>query len=211
MKRCIFRSRRRVGLCEFSDRLFFHRSRSRRRSSPNSRAAELYDRKSSVTNRSGPKAYFFRSLRISFSSACCFAWTGPAHRRVFVHRGGEDRPELQWILERHLAGRDLRIDLRDVLHVRFFWRWRSRRILLGATARTGWLAHPSLLWREDCQTTPFAVECVRQVLGSERGGFLGLLSGRGRARVRLLQLAADRALPSSPGRGRDPQNQGRKT
>src|SRR5271165_5371882 len=34
------------------------------------RAAALYDRKSSVTNRSGTKAYFFRSLRISFNAAC---------------------------------------------------------------------------------------------------------------------------------------------
>jgi hypothetical protein len=32
----------------------------------------LYDRKSSVTNRSGTKAYFFKSLRISFSAACLF-------------------------------------------------------------------------------------------------------------------------------------------
>jgi hypothetical protein len=29
-----------------------------------------YDRKSSVSNRSGAKAYFFRSLRISFRAAC---------------------------------------------------------------------------------------------------------------------------------------------
>ena len=43
--------------------------RSRRRSSPSSRAAEPYDRKSSVTNRSGAKAYLFRSLRINFSAA----------------------------------------------------------------------------------------------------------------------------------------------
>jgi hypothetical protein len=30
------------------------------------RAAGAYDRRSSVTSRSGAKAYFFRSLRISF-------------------------------------------------------------------------------------------------------------------------------------------------
>jgi hypothetical protein len=29
-----------------------------------------YDRESSVTNRSGANAYFFRSLRISFRAAC---------------------------------------------------------------------------------------------------------------------------------------------
>src|SRR5271166_1845864 len=39
--------------------------RSCRPSIPRSRAAALYDRKSSVTNRSGIKAYFFKSLRIS--------------------------------------------------------------------------------------------------------------------------------------------------
>src|SRR5271165_3429824 len=41
------------------------------------RAAALYDRKSSVTNRSGTKAYFFRSLRISFNAACLLRldWT----------------------------------------------------------------------------------------------------------------------------------------
>ena len=77
MKRCILRSRRRVGWCEFSARSFFHRPLSRRRSSPSSRAAEPYDRKSSVTNRSGAKAYLFRSLRINFSAACMFRfdWT----------------------------------------------------------------------------------------------------------------------------------------
>jgi len=39
--------------------------------------AALYDRKSSVTNRSGTKAYFFKSLRISFNAACLFRldWT----------------------------------------------------------------------------------------------------------------------------------------
>ena len=44
---------------------------------PSSRTAALYDRRSSVTNRSGAKAYFFRSLRISFSAACLlrFDWT----------------------------------------------------------------------------------------------------------------------------------------
>ena len=62
MKRRILRSRRRVGWCEFSARLFFHRPRSRRRSSPSSRAAEPYDRKSSVTNRSGAKACLFHCL-----------------------------------------------------------------------------------------------------------------------------------------------------
>ena len=45
--------------------------------SPSSRAAEPYDRKSSVTNRSGAKAYLFRGLRINFSAACLFRfdWT----------------------------------------------------------------------------------------------------------------------------------------
>ena len=40
-------------------------------------AAAPYDRKSSVTNRSGAKVYFFRSLRISFRAACllCLDWT----------------------------------------------------------------------------------------------------------------------------------------
>src|SRR5271169_6738836 len=77
LNRCILRSRRRVGWCEFSARLFFHRPRSCRRSIPRSRTAALYDRKSSVTNRSGTKACFFRSLRISFSAACLlrFDWT----------------------------------------------------------------------------------------------------------------------------------------
>jgi hypothetical protein len=44
---------------------------------PTSRTAALYDCKSSVTNRSGTKAYFFWSLRISFSAACLFRldWT----------------------------------------------------------------------------------------------------------------------------------------
>ena len=37
---------------------------------PRSRAAEAYDRKSSVTYRSGAKVYFFTSLRISFRAAC---------------------------------------------------------------------------------------------------------------------------------------------
>ena len=48
-----------------------------RSSIPRSRTAALYDRKSSVTNRSGTKAYFFKSLRISFSAACLFRldWT----------------------------------------------------------------------------------------------------------------------------------------
>jgi hypothetical protein len=36
---------------------------------PRSRAAALYDRKSSVINRPGTKAYFFNSLRISFRAA----------------------------------------------------------------------------------------------------------------------------------------------
>src|SRR5271163_5317965 len=70
LKRCILRSRRRVGWCEFSARLFFHRPRSCRRSRPRARAAAPYDRKSSVTNRSGTNAYFLRSLRISFRAAC---------------------------------------------------------------------------------------------------------------------------------------------
>jgi hypothetical protein len=35
--------------------------------------AGAYDRKSSVTNRSGAKAYFFRSLRISFQSGVLVA------------------------------------------------------------------------------------------------------------------------------------------
>src|SRR5208337_1231863 len=77
LNRCILRSRRRVGWCEFSAPLFFHRPRSCRRSIPISRTAALYDRRSSVTNRSGTKAYFLRSLRISFSAACLlrFDWT----------------------------------------------------------------------------------------------------------------------------------------
>ena len=61
LKRCILRSSRRVGRCEFSARLFFHRPRSCRCSMPRSRAAAPYDRKSSVTNRSGAKAYFLRN------------------------------------------------------------------------------------------------------------------------------------------------------
>jgi hypothetical protein len=35
-----------------------------------------YDRKSSVTNRSGTKAYFFKSLRISSERRACCAWIG---------------------------------------------------------------------------------------------------------------------------------------
>jgi hypothetical protein len=64
------RSRRRVGWCEFSARLFFHRPRSCRRERPRVRAAASYDRKSSVTYCLGTKAYFFRSLRISLRAAC---------------------------------------------------------------------------------------------------------------------------------------------
>src|SRR5580700_9200217 len=37
---------------------------------PRSWAAALYERKSSVINRSGTNPHFFRSLRISFSAAC---------------------------------------------------------------------------------------------------------------------------------------------
>jgi hypothetical protein len=62
LKRYILRSRRRVGGCEFSARLFIQRPRSCRCSMPRSRAAATYDRKLSVTNRSGAKAYFFRSV-----------------------------------------------------------------------------------------------------------------------------------------------------
>ena len=40
----------------------------------------LYDRKSSVTSRSGTKAYFFKSLRINFSAACLFRLDWTAHR-----------------------------------------------------------------------------------------------------------------------------------
>ena len=60
-----------------SPRVSVHRPRSCRRSIPSSRTAALYDRKSSVTNRSGTKAYFFRSLRISFNAACLLRvdWT----------------------------------------------------------------------------------------------------------------------------------------
>src|SRR5271166_1782262 len=47
---------------EFSARLFFHCPRSCRRSIPSSRTAALYDRKSSVTNRSGTKAFLFRRI-----------------------------------------------------------------------------------------------------------------------------------------------------
>ena len=47
---------------------------------PRSGAAAAYDRKSSVTNRSGAKGIFFRSLRISFRAACLLCWTGRAHR-----------------------------------------------------------------------------------------------------------------------------------
>jgi hypothetical protein len=72
LRRCILRSLRRVGWCEFSARLFFHRPRSWRHSIPRSRAATPYDRKSSVIIRSGTKPYFLRSLRISFSAACLF-------------------------------------------------------------------------------------------------------------------------------------------
>jgi hypothetical protein len=39
---------------------------------PRTRTAALYDRKSSVTNRSGTKAYFLKSLRINFNAACLF-------------------------------------------------------------------------------------------------------------------------------------------
>ena len=54
-----------------------HRPRSCRRSIPRAWTAALYDRKSSVTNRSGTKAYFLKSLRISFNAACLFRldWT----------------------------------------------------------------------------------------------------------------------------------------
>ncbi len=50
-----------------------------------SRTAAPYDRKSSVTNRSGTKAYFLRRSRIGFSAACLFrfdwtstSWTSPS-------------------------------------------------------------------------------------------------------------------------------------
>src|SRR5271166_3217441 len=44
---------------------------------PRSTVAAPYDRKSSVTNRSGTTAYFLRSLRISFNAACLLRldWT----------------------------------------------------------------------------------------------------------------------------------------
>jgi hypothetical protein len=40
---------------------------------PRSRAAAAYDRKSSVTNRSGAKVYFFRSLAHQFQSGMLVA------------------------------------------------------------------------------------------------------------------------------------------
>ena len=47
---------------------------------PRSRAAALYDRKSSVTNRSGAKANFSEACAsVSVRHACC-AWIGPVHR-----------------------------------------------------------------------------------------------------------------------------------
>ena len=75
-------------------RLFFHRPRSCRRSIPRTWTAALYDRKSSVTNRSGTKAYFLKSLRISFNAACLFHWIGPARRgpRLRRRRPAKDRP-----------------------------------------------------------------------------------------------------------------------
>jgi hypothetical protein len=55
---------------------------------PRSLGAGAYDRKSSVTNRSRTKAYFFRSLRISF------------HRGVLVALG----------LDQHLENLPLGVD-----------------------------------------------------------------------------------------------------
>src|SRR5271165_753660 len=68
--------------------------RSCRPSIPRSRAAALYDRKSSVTNRSGTKAYFFRSLRISFSVACLlrFDWTSTSRTSPRRPQPAKGRP-----------------------------------------------------------------------------------------------------------------------
>src|ERR1700733_7274758 len=54
-----------------------HRPRSWQCSIPRTWKAALYDRKSSVTKRSGTKVSFFKSLRISFNAACLFRldWT----------------------------------------------------------------------------------------------------------------------------------------
>ena len=66
----------------------------RPRSIPRSRTAALYDRKSSVTNRSGTKAYFFKSLRISLGAACSFRldWTSTSRTSPSARRPATGRP-----------------------------------------------------------------------------------------------------------------------
>ena len=66
LKRCILRSRRRVGWCEFSARLLRGHPRSCRFASPRSRVAAPYDASSSVTSLSGTNPVFFQQLPHQF-------------------------------------------------------------------------------------------------------------------------------------------------
>src|SRR5580704_548821 len=69
LNRCIFRSRRRTGRCEFSARLFLRKPCSCRAVNLSSDFAAAYERSLSVTSTSGAKPCFLSSLRISFTAA----------------------------------------------------------------------------------------------------------------------------------------------
>src|SRR6185312_8594839 len=69
LKRCILRSRRRVGWCEFSARLLIRKPCSWRADNPISDLAAPYERSLSVTSTSGAKPCFLSSLRSSFTAA----------------------------------------------------------------------------------------------------------------------------------------------
>ena len=77
MKRCIFRSRRRTGRCEFSALLFFRHPVSCMRENPNSRRAAPYEGSLSVTIDEGTYPCFLSSFRINLSAAALLRldWT----------------------------------------------------------------------------------------------------------------------------------------
>jgi hypothetical protein len=47
---------------------------------------------SSLTDRSGTNAYFFKSLRISFGAARLFRWDWTSHIKPIVHRRRRQEP-----------------------------------------------------------------------------------------------------------------------
>jgi hypothetical protein len=80
LKPCILRSRRRVGWCEFSARLFIRKPCLWRTDNPISDFAAPQERSLSITSTSGAKPCFLSSLRMCFTAAALSIFVAPAGR-----------------------------------------------------------------------------------------------------------------------------------